>query len=550
MAVRSLSRSPTKKKGKIPPPPFPFLFPRMGEGEFFCRRTAPSIANIFCAIWGSQLFSHFSPQTVRNSSEKWQERNGCAHCRALYIFCFFRTLKVPLTFCLFSCSLKAPMEMCWTVGKHYKPESFSSCRLMGSRKSGTIKFLPPPVSFGQNPPLLAKRRKKSRVGCTKHKEAKADSMEDGRRREAPLSFGECPKKEALARNAEEKKKRIKKRKSLVLFLCWKMEKKKKKSHTRQKSSPTKKRKKLFPAPFLHRRDIVAPVFVHFPIFSAELTNCQNCRPFSSSPNLLSSLVRPLSSTTSARKRGREPERKPESSLSLLRRPLLQPAPLLLFLSNPSEGICRRTRRRRRRTEKKGKKKLVLVLLLLLYSAIAASLPPSSFHDGKTFFCLPPFLCPVPAPPPLPFSILSTLSSSSSLLHFPSSPPPFSPGKVGEENNRVGRRRLQKRCLFLLTRSHRAGKNQLVLFPGHLLHPFRVMHSLPSPGPEAKKVEVTRGKERESDKTAAEVGRSVGGKNSSTFLRQTPSLIWRARGASPLPSSAHFFPFGSGGESDR
>ncbi len=90
MAVRSLSRSPTKKKGKILPPPLLFsLSKRMGGGEFFRRRTAPFIANIFCAIWGSQLFSHFSPQRVRNSPEKWQERNGCAHCRALYIFCFF-----------------------------------------------------------------------------------------------------------------------------------------------------------------------------------------------------------------------------------------------------------------------------------------------------------------------------------------------------------------------------------------------------------------------------------------------------------------------------
>ncbi len=283
MAVRSLSRSPTKKKGKIPPPPCPFLFPRMGEGEFFCRRTAPSIANIFCAIWGSQLFSHFSPQTVRNSSEKWQERNGCAHCRALYIFCFFRTLKVPLTFCLFSCSLKAPMEMCWTVGKHYKPESFSSCRLMGSRKSGTIKFLPPPVSFGQNPPLLAKRRKKSRVGCTKHKEAKADSMEDGRRREAPLSFGECPKKEALARNAEEKKKRIKKRKSLVLFLCWKMEKKKRKVIHARKVHRRRKEKNFSPPPFSIVGTLLRPFLSTFPSSLPSLQIAKTAAPFPPPP---------------------------------------------------------------------------------------------------------------------------------------------------------------------------------------------------------------------------------------------------------------------------
>ena len=116
-------------------------------------------------------------------------------------------------------------------------------------------------------------------------------MEDGRRREAPLSFGECPKKEALARNVEEKKKEKNKKEKKSCPFSLLEDGEKKKSHTRQKSSPTKKRKKLFPAPFLHRRDIVAPVFVHFPIFSAELTNCQNCRPFSSSPNLLSSLVR-------------------------------------------------------------------------------------------------------------------------------------------------------------------------------------------------------------------------------------------------------------------
>ncbi len=356
----------------------------------------------------------------------------CALSGTVY-FLLFLSPKVPLTFCLFSCSLT---ELCWTVGKHCKPESFSSCRLTGSRKSGTVKFLPPPVSFGQSPPLLAERRKKSRVGCTKHKKAKADSMEDGRRREAPLSFGECPKKEALARNAEEKKKRIKKEKVLSFFSVGRW-RKKKKSHTRQKSSPTKKRKKLFSAPFLHRsRTLLRPFLSTFPSSLPSLQIAKTAAPFllvPSSPNLLSSLVRRCPQPPPHEREGgslsgnlNHPFPSYEGPSSL---------PLLLFLSNPSEGICRRTRRRRRRTEKKGKKKLVLVLLLL-YGAIAASLPPSSFHDGKTFFCLPPFLCPVPAPPPLPFSILSTLSSSSSLLHFP--------GKVGEENNRVGRRRLQKK----------------------------------------------------------------------------------------------------------
>ena len=45
MAVRSLSRSPTKKEGENSPPPFPFLFPRewVKENSFVEERPLPSL---------------------------------------------------------------------------------------------------------------------------------------------------------------------------------------------------------------------------------------------------------------------------------------------------------------------------------------------------------------------------------------------------------------------------------------------------------------------------------------------------------------------------